>query len=288
MTLSSHPQADDNEPLIAVGRRRSSIRGNGASERHSRILELIDQRGWVTTEEISRELGVSAVTARHDLSVLSESESRRIKRTRGGARLVSFGGGGGEPDFETRLRQDTEAKRRIAVAAAGLLGDAQIISLDASTSCFYLAQALSPRSDMFVVTNGLRTAEALVDRPGISVIVVGGVLRGSAMSMIGEVAEEQVGKYQVEVAFFGSRAFSHEYGLMDFAPEEARVKRSMAAVAGRIIGLVDHTKIGRLALLPPVVPTDRLSAIVTDRRPSDDLTRRLRDRNVELVLASKD
>jgi DeoR/GlpR family transcriptional regulator of sugar metabolism len=284
MIMESRPAIDDLELLDATGRRRPSSRASNSADRQRRILELIDHRGFVTVEELTREVGVSAVTARHDLSALSESG--RIERTRGGARLITVGSG--EPDFGARIRQEADAKKRIAEAAAAMLGDAQIISLDASTSCYYLARALHPRSEMFVVTNGLRAAEALMDRPGISVMVVGGVLRRSAMSMTGEVAEEQVARYQVEVAFFGARAFSYEHGLMDFAPEEARVKRSMAAVAGRTVALVDHTKMGRLALLPPVVPTDKLSAIVTDRRPSDDLSRKLHDRNVELVVASKE
>ena len=75
---------------------------------------------------------------------------------------------------------------------------------------------------------------------------------------------------------------------MDFAPEEARVKRSMAAVAARTVALLDHTKMGRLALLPPVVPTDRLNAIVTDRQPAEDIGRQLRDRNVDLIVAPRE
>jgi DeoR/GlpR family transcriptional regulator of sugar metabolism len=248
--------------------------------RHGQILEALDQRGSLSVADIARDFGVSQVTARHDLSVLAKSGL--IKRTRGGARANH--GSHGEPNFELRRRYRASEKEMIAAAARRLLGDAQIIALDASTTCYYLALELQPASDLFVVTNGLKTAEVLNDRPHISVMLTGGILRRGAMSIVGETAEEQVRKSRVEVAFFGARAFSLEHGLMDFDPEEARVKRTMASIADRVVGLVDHSKWGRLALLPPVVPIDGLAAVVSDRAPDEAVQRDLERLNIELIV----
>jgi DeoR/GlpR family transcriptional regulator of sugar metabolism len=250
------------------------------AQRHSQILEILDQRGWLSVAEIARDFGVSPVTARHDLAVLADSGL--VRRTRGGARANQ--NAPAEPDFELRRRHRAAEKRAIAVAAARLLGDAQIIALDASTTCYYLALELRPSSDLFVVTNGLKTAEVLTDRPHVSVMLTGGLVRRGAMSIVGEVAEEQIRRSRVEVAFFGARAFSPEHGLMDFDPEEARVKRAMVSISARAVGLVDHSKWGRLALLPPVVPTDGLAAIVTDRAPAADLRQQLEQRGVDVVV----
>jgi DeoR/GlpR family transcriptional regulator of sugar metabolism len=254
------------------------------ARRHSQILEILDQRGSLSVADIARDFAVSPVTARHDLAVLADSGL--VSRTRGGARVNT--GSANEPNFELRRRHRASEKQSIAVSAARLLGDAQIIALDASTTSYYLALELRPASDLFVVTNGLKTAEALSDRPHISVMLTGGLLRRGAMSIVGEVAEDQVRRSRVEIAFFGARAFSPEHGLMDFDPEEARVKRAMASISDRAVGLVDHSKWGRLALLPPVVPTDGLEAIVCDRPPDDAMVRDLERRGVKVLIGSEE
>jgi DeoR/GlpR family transcriptional regulator of sugar metabolism len=81
-----------------------------------------------------------------------------------------------------------------------------------------------------------------------------------------------------------ARAFSPEHGLMDFDPEEARVKRAIASIADKVVGLVDHSKWGRLALLPPVVPTSDLAAIVIDRAPADSVMTDLKRRGVQVLV----
>jgi DeoR/GlpR family transcriptional regulator of sugar metabolism len=252
-----------------------------AAKRQGRILEIIEQQGWLSVDEISNEFGVSPVTARHDLFVLADTGS--IQRVRGGARFVQVERG--EASFEQRCRQRTNEKRAIATAALRLLGDAQIVALDASTTCYHLALAMNPASDLFVVTNGLRTAEALAERPRVSVMMPGGSVRLGGPSMVGEVAEEQIRRTRVEVAFLGARGFSPEYGLMDMVPDEARLKRALLSVADRVVALVDHTKWGRLALMPPVALTDQLAAIVTDRRPAPAVLEELERRGVEVVVA---
>jgi DeoR/GlpR family transcriptional regulator of sugar metabolism len=253
------------------------------SRRHSHILEILEKRGFLSVAEIARDFGVSPVTARHDLTTLADSGL--VQRTRGGAR--SNFGSPGEPNFEMRRRQRAAEKRSIAAAAIELLGDAQIIALDASTTCYYLALALRPSTELFVLTNGIKTAEALIDRPHISVMVTGGIVRRGAVSIVGEVAEEQVRRTRVEVAFFGARAFSVDHGLMDFDPEEARVKRAMASISDRIVGLVDESKWGRLALLPPVVSTNEISALVTDKRPANGMEAALAQRGVKVIVGAR-
>src|SRR5258705_8392578 len=173
------------------------------ARRQSQILELRDQHGSLSVADIARDFGISAVTARHDLTVLADSGL--IKRTRGGARVNT--GSANEPNFEIRRRHRANEKRAIAQAASRFLGDAQIIALDASTTCYYLALELKPTAELFVVTNGLRTAEALVDRPHISVMLTGGILRRGGVSIVGETAQGQGRQGRGGNAFFCAPAF---------------------------------------------------------------------------------
>jgi DeoR/GlpR family transcriptional regulator of sugar metabolism len=84
--------------------------------------------------------------------------------------------------------------------------------------------------------------------------------------------------------FFGARGISVERGLMDLNPEEVRIKRELADVCERVIGIFDHTKWRRSALLS-FVETDRIDAIVTDANAPPELVEEWRKREVEVVTA---
>jgi DeoR/GlpR family transcriptional regulator of sugar metabolism len=183
-----------------------------------------------------------------------------------------------------RLRVQEEEKRAIARAAAAMVGDGEAIALDSSTTAYYIALELREKQELVVVTNGLRVASALADAAGVSVIVPGGILRLAAMSLVGDFASAVLRTTSIGKGFFGARGVNLDRGLMDLNPEEVRIKREMADVCERVIGVFDHTKWRRKALLS-FVPTQRISAIVTDAGAPADLLEEWRDHQIEVVAA---
>jgi DeoR/GlpR family transcriptional regulator of sugar metabolism len=186
-----------------------------------------------------------------------------------------------------RLRVQAAEKRAIARAAAAMVGDGEAVALDSSTTAFYIAVELRDRQELVVVTNGLRVAAALADAPGVSVIVPGGILRLAAMSLVGDFASAVLRTTSIGKGFFGARGVSLDRGLMDLNPEEVRIKRELADVCERVIGVFDHTKWRRSALLS-FVPAQRVSAIVTDAQAPPELVVAWRDAHVDVVTADVD
>jgi DeoR/GlpR family transcriptional regulator of sugar metabolism len=246
-----------------------------------RVLELLETRDVVTVAELSHVFGVSEVTVRNDLGILAGKGL--VARIRGGARALQRGQS--EVAFDVRLRVQQDEKRAIARAAAAMVGDGEAVALDSSTTAYYIALELREKNELVVVTNGLRVASALADAPGVSVIVPGGVLRLAAMSLVGDFASSVLRNTSIGKGFFGARGISLERGLMDLNPEEVRIKREMAEVCERVIGVFDHTKWRRTALLS-FVPTDHIDAIVTDAQAPAELLTEWRDRGVEVVAAA--
>ncbi len=245
-----------------------------------RILELLDMRDAVTVAELARDFSVSEVTVRNDLSILSQRGL--VARVRGGARALQSGQS--EAAFDIRLRVQEDAKRAIARAAAAMVGDGEAVALDSSTTAFYIALELRAKRELVVVTNGLRIASALADAPGVSVIVPGGVLRYAAMSLVGDFAAGVLRTTSIGKGFFGARGISAERGLMDLNPDEVRLKREMVSACECVIGVFDHTKWRRTALLS-FVPTPQIDVIVTDSGAPTELVQEWRERNVNVVAA---
>jgi DeoR/GlpR family transcriptional regulator of sugar metabolism len=226
---------------------------------------------------------VSEVTVRSDLTMLARQGL--VARVRGGARALQRGQS--EVAFDVRLRLEEEAKRAIARAAAALVADGEAVALDSSTTAFYIALELREKRELVVVTNGLRIAAALADAPGISVIVPGGMVRFAAMSLVGDFASSVLRNTRIGRGFFGARGVSVERGLMDLNPDEVRIKREMADACERVVGVFDHTKWRRSALLT-FVPSEQVDAIVTDVHAPADLVQEWRERKVEVVTAPSD
>jgi DeoR/GlpR family transcriptional regulator of sugar metabolism len=255
--------------------------GSKASDRMNHVLELLETRDAVTVTELAHAFAVSEVTVRNDLGLLASQGL--VARIRGGARALQRGQS--EVAFDVRLRVQEEAKRAIARAAAAMVGDGEAIALDSSTTAYYIALELREKRELVVVTNGLRVAAALADAAGVSVIVPGGVLRLAAMSLVGDFASAVLRTTSIGKGFFGARGVDLDRGLMDLNPEEVRIKREMAEVCERVIGVFDHTKWQRKALLS-FVPTQRIGAIVTDADAPAELIQEWRDHQVEVVAAA--
>jgi DeoR family transcriptional regulator of aga operon len=248
-----------------------------------RVLELLETRDVLSVTELAQLFAVSEVTVRNDLGVLARQGL--VARIRGGARALQRGQS--EVAFDVRLRVQEDEKRAIARAAAAMVGDGEAVALDSSTTAYYIALELRAKSELVVVTNGLRIAAALADAPGVSVIVPGGILRFAAMSLVGDFASSVLRNTSIGTGFFGARGVSLDRGLMDLNPEEVRIKRQMADACERVIGIFDHTKWRRTALLT-FVPTQQIDAIVTDEHAPPDLVQAWRDREVEVVAAAVD
>jgi len=223
------------------------------------VLRLLETREHLQVAELSETFAVSEVTVRSDLGELARRGL--VARIRGGVRSLQQGQS--EAGFDLRLRLEVERKRAIARAVAEMVDEGEAVALDASTTAYYVALELRSKAELVVVTNGLLVATALADAPGITVLVTGGTLRLSAMSLVGDLGTDVLRTTRINKGFLGARGLSLERGLMDLNPDEVRIKQEMAAACEQVYGILDRTKWHRSALLS-FVPTEHLTGVVTD------------------------
>ncbi len=124
--------------------------------RREEILRILGDREYVTVEEFSKVLGVSAVTIRTDLSALEESGF--LIRTHGGAMKNSKKG-------EARLISNTlieneEEKRALAERAASLIRPGNTIIIDSGSTTIHLIEHLKGKN-ITVVTNNILALDKL-------------------------------------------------------------------------------------------------------------------------------
>ncbi|MBN9393295.1 MAG: DeoR/GlpR transcriptional regulator [Chloroflexi bacterium] len=248
-------------------------------ERRQQIIAILEEQQRATVPELSRLFAVSEVTIRKDLAWLANLKP--IVRTHGGAILVS--GTTSELGFDTRERLQHQEKTRIGIAAAKLVDDGETIALDSSTSSLYLVRALGTYKELTVVTNNLRSAMELCGRPGISVLMSGGLVRWEAYSLVSTLEETIFQHVHIKRAFVGAKGFSLAEGLTDINRDEVLFKRDMVAAAKEVVALIDHTKWDKVALAT-FCKTDRLKTIVTDSATPRHLIEQVRERGIEVIV----
>jgi DeoR/GlpR family transcriptional regulator of sugar metabolism len=257
------------------------FRNIAQEERLTEILRMLEGRDSVPVAELAKTFAVSEVTVRSDLATLARRGL--AVRVRGGVRALHRGQS--EIGFDLRLAVEAGRKRAIAKVAAGMVEEGEAIALDASTTAYYVALELKAKRELVVVTNGLITATALADAPGVTVLVTGGTLRMSAMSVVGDLGTDVLRRTRINKGFLGGSGLSLERGLMDLNPDEVRLKREMADACESVYGLLDATKWHRQALLS-FVDTADLDGVITDTdAPSGDVEA-WRHAGVEVILAS--
>ena len=237
----------------------NDLRNLSQSERMEHVLRLLETRDYVQVAELSQAFAVSEVTVRSDLTELARQGL--VARIRGGVRALQHGNS--EVGFDLRLRLEVDRKRAIARAAAAMVNEGEAVALDASTTAYYLALELRSKRELVVVTNGLLVATALSESPGITVLVTGGMLRLSAMSLVGDFGADVLRTTRINKGFLGARGLSLSRGLMDLNPDEVRIKQEMADACEQVYGIFDGTKWHRSALLA-FISVEELAGIITD------------------------
>ncbi len=249
--------------------------------REQAILTKLNTDGRVVVNALAAEFGVSTVTVRKDLEGLERRSM--LRRVRGGAVSV---GASDEGAFEMRLRHLREVKQRIARSVAPLVKHGDVIALDSSTTCYYLAKELLDRRDLVVVTNALRLAILLMERSTAMVLMPGGVLRRSAGSMVGPIGDVLTGRGRINKGFFGVVAISEIHGLMDLSAEEAQTKQFMARACDQVYGVFDSSKVGGFGL-HSFAAVGEIHALFTDDGIDSTVAARWAELGVPVHLAGR-
>ncbi len=257
-------------------------------ERLWRITQRLSREREVSSSQLAAEFGLTAASVRTDLA---ELERRGIaRRVYGGAVLASADAAYGvlalkEAHISERLVLQRAEKAAIGRAAAGLIQDGETIMIDGGTTTYEIIRHLGEHRDLTMVSCAVNELwQELAARSDLQVFLTGGFLRARSQSMVGEVAENMLRGFRAHKAVLGIDGISLEHGLTTLNFLEASIKRRMIEASQELIIVADHTKFGKIGLIP-VADVERAGTIVTDSQVPAETAAALRQRGVRLILA---
>lgn len=211
-----------------------------APERHRAIVEMIAASGRASVVELAETLDVTPETIRRDLSILERQG--QIRRVHGGAipvRRLGF-----QPSVDSRSVVRVTEKKRIGQAAIDEIPNEGSVIIDAGTSTGHLVELMPKDRQLTVVTNSLQHASALAGFENITLLFVGGRVRGRTLACVDSWAIASLKGICADVAIIGTDGFSVERGLTTPDRAEAETKAAILAAARRKVVLADSSKYG--------------------------------------------
>lgn len=248
-------------------------------ERQQLILNWIRDNNRSTILELSEVFDVSDVTIRRDLKAL-EGEGL-VQLMHGGS--VHNVNNQHEPPILQRQYENHEAKLRIARAAANLVQDNESIFVGSGSTAMYVARFLKERRGLTVITNALTIVNELAPYKDVTVIILGGMLRPSELSMIGHVTEQTLRQVRVDKVIIGIRGIDLNAGLTNDYLPEVMTDRAILAMGSKVILLADHTKFGRIAS-SYVAPIQDITTLVTNKETSQDILNVIHEQEIEVLV----
>jgi DeoR family transcriptional regulator of aga operon len=253
-----------------------------AEQRRRKIADLIEQRGQITVGDLVDKFSISAVTARADLDLLASQGM--AMRSHGGAVRQA------EPSQEYPLRLKKTLhhaeKVRIGRAAAELIQNNETVILDSGTTTAEIARHLKARrlQSVTVITHALNVACELMDAAGLSVIMIGGLLRPVSCSFVGPQAEAMLKQFHADRLFLAVDGFDLENGPSTPDVLEAQLNGLMMGISKEVTVVADFSKLGRRSVCR-IGPLSGIHRLITDTRAPVEFSEALRKSRIDVITA---
>lgn len=235
----------------------------------------------VSTAEMARRFGVSAMTIRRDLQAIEEAGGA-VRRYGGAiaARRITF-----EFAFDERHQQHLDEKRRIGQAAAELVEGGQTIFLDTGTTTLEVARAVARRGvRCSAVTSSLVIASELWGQATVELRLVGGRVREGSPDLVGPETALALEKLTADIAFVGSDGIDPARGCFAMDSETAQVAECMCRHARRVVVVADASKLGGAGAVR-FLAIETMKELITDASADKSAVALLRKKGVKTTLA---
>ncbi|MGQ9367223.1 DeoR family transcriptional regulator [Azospirillum sp. ST 5-10] len=250
------------------------------TERLDRLQTALEPGGYLRLKDAARLLGVSEMTVRRDIAA-------------GGGRFTYLGGYiAGAPEdpgglgymLDRERDAHTDLKRAACEAAATLLAPRATIFLDCGTTIPHLASRIPAHSGITVVCYAMNVAEIVCKKPGVRVLLLGGLYHPSSASFSSPEALDTLRGIGINTAFVSAGGVHPSLGVSCSNFHEVEIKQVAMAKAVSKVLVVDSTK---FAVVKPAyfARLDAFDAVCCDAGIAPDARTLVEDAGARLLVA---
>ena len=248
--------------------------------RHNTIMELFMKHGSIQVSDLVNQLNVSSVTIRKDLTELEKQD--KLYRSHGKAILIN-------PYINNRAVSEkeklaTEEKRAIGRVAAQLINTDDSIIIASGSTVHALARSIVPLHRLTVVSASLPVSEILSQNESVDIIQLGGMLRHSSLSVVGQYSEMILKDCSFSKLYMGVDGIDFDYGITTTDLREAELNQKMMQAAQKTIVLADSSKFGRRGFAK-IANMEDVDIIITDAGIAPKDVSAIEELGIDLIIA---
>lgn len=249
-------------------------------ERRQTILGYLREKGSVNTIDLAKELNVSSMTIRRDLSRFADEGIVSLEY--GGAILID----GSLHELSMNMKQDErqQEKQRIAAYCAQRVHNGDTVFLDAGTTVAEIAKLLTHHSDLTVMTHSLLVANILANASDVRLIMCPGIFRSKSMAFMGQLTDDFVSSFKIDTLFLGVEGVEVDHGTSTPDVTDGITKTALVNASSQIICAADSSKIGKITFYS-ICPIRDITTLVTDKNVDPAQVRALEENGLEVILA---
>lgn len=233
--------------------------------RKNQILDILNSRNFISTEEIMTHLKVSRATMRRLLIELENEQL--IHRFHGGISLYS-----GVEYNDTKFINKNEKSIIAKYVCENFLTDNQTIFIGSGTTTGYLKNYLSNIKNITIVTNNLLFFPEIIEMNNVQTILTGGIVAKDVPCLIGELfPTEYLTKYlNIDYVFLTTEFVNKKGCSQKSNTAELYFEKAFLNTNSKKILMADHSKIEKNG---PFIWADLSSfdALVTDKKTEETL-----------------
>ena len=249
-------------------------------DRQGAILEQLLSQESVLVSDLAASLDVSLVTIRKDLTELEKAG--KLYRSHGKAILINPFTNNRSVNEKEKL--NTEEKQLIGSEAVKMLVKNDSIILASGTTIHALACNIQPEGKLTVVSASLQATMSLSGNENIDIIQLGGMLRHSSASVVGQYSMEFLRGCSFSKLFLGVDGIDVDFGISTTDIREAELNRAMMQAAQKTIVLADSSKFGRRGFAK-ISGMEDIDTIITDAKILHAVAKRIEEMGIDLIIA---
>ena len=263
-----------------------------SAEREKVILETLNQKGFISFQDLELCIEASPATLRRDLERLTNAGL--ITRVHGGAKRVEPPTTGKQsgPDvnqhlagvpFEENVNLHRAQKEAIGRAAAKLCSAGEAVMIDGGSTTLQMCQHLRGLK-VQALTNSLPIVSALLMQPGTRVLVPAGQVFPEQNIILAASGDDGMPRFHAPKLFMSAAAVGPA-GLMQADILLVAAEQRLIERADKIIALLDSSKFhgpsGHV-----VCPLEEIDVLVTDKGLSSKHADMVERAGIKLIVAS--
>lgn len=237
------------------------------NQRQSELTTLVNEKGFIATDELVEHFQVTPQTIRRDLNLLADS--KLLIRHHGGAKSLSTTE---NTSYTARKILNLSAKESMANELVKMIPNGASLFINIGTTTETIARALLNHKELNIVTNNIHVATILAAKEDFSVIIAAGEVRHRDGGIIGEATCDFINQFKMDYGIIGISGISLDGALLDFDYREVRVAQAIINNSTSVLLAADHSKFGRNAMIKQA-DISQIDHLFTDETPPQEINK---------------